>query len=164
MRTVFIILVIIIILGGGWYWYTTQQDITVDDTSGDMSGMDDLNTTSDTSTNTGTSTGGTQIGIDGSVNVSTGTVKEFTVTGSNFRFAPATLTVKKGDTVKITFKNSGGMHDFVIDEFNARTKQIQGGAQETITFVADKAGSFEYYCSVGNHRAMGMKGTLTVTE
>ncbi len=72
------------------------------------------------------------------------------------------MTVKKGDTVKITFKNSGGMHDWKIDEFSAGTKVLQVGQQETIQFVADKAGTFEYYCSVGQHRAMGMKGSLIV--
>jgi plastocyanin len=92
----------------------------------------------------------------------TGTVKEFTVTGSNFKFSPATIAVKKGDTVKVTFVNSAGMHDWKIDEFNAVTKVLQSGQQETVQFVADKTGSFEYYCSVGNHRQMGMKGMLTV--
>jgi nitrosocyanin len=91
-----------------------------------------------------------------------GAVKEFTVEGKNFSFTPSTMTVNKGDTVKITFKNSGGMHDFKIDEFNVATKQIQSGASETVEFTADKAGTFDYYCSVGNHRAMGMQGTLTV--
>jgi plastocyanin len=28
--------------------------------------------------------------------------------------------------------------------------------------VADKNGSYEYYCSVGNHRASGMVGVITV--
>jgi len=96
--------------------------------------------------------------------LSTGSAKEFTITGSNFAFAPEKVTVKKGDTVKITFVNSGGKHDLRIDEFNAKTNVIDGGAQETITFVADKVGSFEYYCSVGSNRTMGMKGMLTVTE
>jgi plastocyanin len=89
-------------------------------------------------------------------------VKTFTVTGQNFSFAPATLTVKKGDTVRIVFKNTSGFHDLKIDEFKVATKQIQGGQEETVEFIADKAGSFEYYCSVGNHRAMGMQGTLVV--
>lgn len=94
-----------------------------------------------------------------------GNVKEVSVAGSPFKFDPATITVKKGDTVRIKFTNVAGMHDWVIDEFNARTKVLtQADATETIEFVADKAGSFEYYCSVGNHRAMGMKGTLVVTE
>jgi plastocyanin len=100
--------------------------------------------------------------ISGTMDAS-GTVQEFTVTGSNFKFVPGTMSVKKGDTVKITFVNSGGTHDWNLDEFNAHTGIIQGGATKTVTFVADQAGSFEYYCSVGNHRAMGMRGTLTVT-
>ncbi len=91
-----------------------------------------------------------------------GTVKEFTVTGQNYSFAPSLLSVKKGDTVKITFKNVNGMHNLKIDEFNVGTQMIPGGSQETIQFVADKIGSFQYYCSVGNHRAMGMWGTLKV--
>lgn len=88
--------------------------------------------------------------------------KEFTVEGSNFKFVPSAISVNKGDTVKITFKNVSGFHDFKIDAFNVATKQIQGGSQEVVTFTADKTGTFEYYCSVGTHRAMGMKGTLMV--
>ncbi len=97
-----------------------------------------------------------------SVSVGVGAVKEFVVTGSNFAFAPSAMTVNKGDKVRIIFKNSGGTHDFKIDEFAVATARISGGQSETVEFTADKAGSFEYYCSVGNHRAMGMKGTLTV--
>jgi plastocyanin len=88
--------------------------------------------------------------------------KEFTVTGSAFKFDPAEIKVKQGDKVRIVFKNSGGMHDWVVDEFNARTKVLQSGQSETIEFVADKTGTFEYYCGVGNHRQMGMKGNLVV--
>jgi plastocyanin len=35
-------------------------------------------------------------------------------------------------------------------------------ASTFIEFVANKKGKFEYYCSVGEHRAMGMKGNLVV--
>lgn len=92
----------------------------------------------------------------------TGPVKEFTVISSNFSFTPNTLEVKQGDIVKITFKNANGFHDFKIDELQVATKQIKSGESETVQFVVNKTGTFEYYCSVGNHRAMGMKGTLTV--
>ncbi len=92
----------------------------------------------------------------------TPSIKEFTIDGKKFSFTPSTMIVNKGDTVRIVFKNSEGLHDLKIDEFNVATKQIKEGATETIEFVADKVGSFEYYCSVGNHRAQGMKGTLTV--
>lgn len=88
--------------------------------------------------------------------------KAFTVEGGAFYFKPNQITVKKGDTVKITFNNAGGFHDFVIDEYNVKTARLNSGQSATVTFVADKAGTFEYYCSVGNHRSMGMKGTLVV--
>lgn len=96
--------------------------------------------------------------------VANGEVKEFTVSGDNFSFKPSTITVKKGDKVKITFINSEGFHDWVVDEFGAATKQTQAPTTEVIEFIADKTGSFEYYCSVGSHRDMGMVGTLVVKE
>ena len=89
-------------------------------------------------------------------------VKEFTVEGVNFSFNPKTITVNKGDQVRIIFKNTAGFHDFKIDEFSVAAKQMQSPYQEILEFTADKAGSFQYYCSVGSHRAAGMFGTLTV--
>jgi plastocyanin len=90
------------------------------------------------------------------------TVKEFTVDASNFAFSLKDITVKEGDTVKITFKNTVGFHDFRLDEFNVATSVLQAGQSTSVEFVANKKGSFEYYCSVGTHRAQGMVGTLTV--
>lgn len=92
-----------------------------------------------------------------------GPVKEFTVIGSSFKFSPSSITVKKGDTVRVNFKSSGGaLHDFKIDEFDVATSQLGEDEEEQVEFVADKAGTFEYYCSVGNHRQMGMVGKLVV--
>jgi len=39
---------------------------------------------------------------------------------------------------------------------------VTPGTPTSVTFVADKTGTFEYYCSVGNHRAQGMVGKLIV--
>tara|TARA_B100000745_G_C20140221_1_gene390903 strand:- start:1436 stop:1873 length:438 start_codon:yes stop_codon:yes gene_type:complete len=90
------------------------------------------------------------------------TVREFVVSGSNFQFSKNELRVNKGDTVRITFVNGGGVHNFVIDAFAASTSVLQMGEEETIEFVADRAGTFQYYCSVGNHRDLGMVGELIV--
>jgi heme/copper-type cytochrome/quinol oxidase subunit 2 len=92
----------------------------------------------------------------------------FKLTGENFRFfmngvESPTINVKEGDRVRIEFTSIGGFHDFVIDEFNAATDQIGAGQTSSVEFVANKKGTFEYYCSVGSHRAMGMKGTFIVT-
>ncbi|OGG59718.1 hypothetical protein A2765_03965 [Candidatus Kaiserbacteria bacterium RIFCSPHIGHO2_01_FULL_56_24] len=168
MKGLIALIVAIIVIGGGYYWYTTQQapegssveemTETAPETGSEAGTQPDTTSTTPPSSDTS----GTGVNVGASASVSTGTTKEFTVTGKNFSFAPSTMTVKKGDTVKITFVNSAGTHDLRVDGYNVGTKTIQGGTQETITFVADKVGSFEYYCSIGNHRAMGMKGTLTV--
>ena len=90
--------------------------------------------------------------------------KKFIVEGKNFSFSPSMITVKKGDTVSITLKNVGGTHDLKVEGYEVGTQKITDGQEETFTFVADKVGNFEYYCSIGTHRSMGMKGTLIVEE
>ncbi len=101
-------------------------------------------------------------GTDVEEKVVVGETKEFTVTGTNFAFEPKLITVKKGDKVRINFKSTQGFHDFVVDEFGAATKQLQSPGTEVIEFIANKTGSFQYYCSVGTHRQQGMVGTLKV--
>lgn len=90
------------------------------------------------------------------------TTLTFDVTGGSFYFTPNEIHVKKGDTVKIVFNNAGGMHNFMLDEFDVKIDTIKIGETATATFVADKTGSFEYYCGVGKHRQMGQKGALIV--
>lgn len=89
-------------------------------------------------------------------------IKDFVVKGEGFAFDLKNIVVNEGDTVRITFMNEGGFHDLVIDEFNVRTQKLPAGQSESIVFVADKKGTFEYYCSVGTHRQQGMVGTITV--
>lgn len=86
----------------------------------------------------------------------------FKLEASSFKFNVKEISVKQGAQVKIVLTNKQGFHDFVIDEFNARTKQLSEGQKETIEFTADKKGTFEYYCSVGQHRQNGMVGKLIV--
>lgn len=90
-----------------------------------------------------------------------------TITGENFKFVVdgqdnPTLTVKEGDVVTIDFTSTSGFHDVVIDEFNAATNQVKAGESTSVTFTASKKGTFDYYCSVGSHRANGMVGKIIV--
>lgn len=141
-RTVTIVLIIIVILGIGYWYMNRADDVDVSQNSDSTENTENATSTSDEEN-------------------ASKTVK-VTVTGSNFAFSEKEIRASKGDTVEVTFINSVGTHDFVIDEFNTRTKILKAGENETISFVADKTGSFEYYCSVGSHRQMGMKGTLLV--
>lgn len=88
--------------------------------------------------------------------------KVFSVNGTNFAFDVTEIRVKEGDTVTINFESQDGFHDWVVDEFDAATEKVRPGTPTSVTFVADKAGTYEYYCSVGSHRAQGMVGTLIV--
>lgn len=102
-----------------------------------------------------------------SQNVGEESVKVFGVDSSHLRFyingvENPDITVKEGDHVRIEFSSSEGFHDWVVDEFNARTERVNPGSISSVEFVADKKGTFEYYCSVGQHRANGMKGKLIV--
>ena len=90
----------------------------------------------------------------------------FRVTAENYVFyigfqANPDLYVNVGDTITIHFESIGGFHNFVIDEYGA-TKQVRTGQKDRFTFVADTAGTFDYYCSVKDHRSRGMKGKLIV--
>lgn len=89
-------------------------------------------------------------------------VVEITVESNGLNFTPATLRVKQGDRVRLTYKNNMGRHDWNLDEFDAQTELINAGQTDTVEFVASEKGSFEYYCSVPGHREAGMKGTLIV--
>lgn len=92
----------------------------------------------------------------------TPTVREFTLDSFNYGYSMETLTVAEGDTVTINLTSSDGFHDWVVDEFDAATDTISPGEETSVTFVADQAGTYEFYCSVGSHRARGMVGTLIV--
>lgn len=92
----------------------------------------------------------------------TSNIRTFDVGGVNFALDVKEIRVKKGDTVTINFTSNGGLHDWGVGEFSARTSRVNSGSSSSVTFVADKAGTFEYYCNVGNHRAQGMIGNLIV--
>jgi len=90
------------------------------------------------------------------------TQKTFDIKGGDFYFAPNKITVNKGDKVTFVLHNDGGFHNINIDEFGVKSDTITTGKTTTVTFTADKSGSFIYYCSVPGHRQKGMWGTLVV--
>ena len=91
-------------------------------------------------------------------------VKEIEVRSVGLRYTPSEIRVRLGDTVRITYVNGGGRHDWVLEEFDVATAVISARQSETVEFVADQAGEFEFYCSVRGHRAAGMYGKFIVVE
>jgi plastocyanin len=91
--------------------------------------------------------------------------RKITIDGFKFGYSEERIEVKAGETVQLTLTNSDGMHDFNIDELGVKTKVIQKGETDTVTFTVPmdaKGKTFEYYCSVMNHRQMGQVGKLIV--
>lgn len=86
------------------------------------------------------------------------------IEGGSFYFKPNVINAKKGEKIKVVFNAADAMHDFVIDELDVKSDIIKSGQTTEVEFTADQVGEFEFYCSVGNHRAQGMVGTLVVTE
>ena len=79
-----------------------------------------------------------------------------------FSFSQKEIKVKKGDKVKINFTSLDILHNWRVDEFNAKTDRVSGGKSASVEFVANKAGEFEFFCDVGNHRSQGMVGKFIV--
>lgn len=88
--------------------------------------------------------------------------KIFTIIGKNFFFSPEIIRVKKGEQVTIIFKDNEGFHDLAVEGYNVQTSRIQAGQDASVKFIADKTGTFTYYCSVRGHRENGMEGKLIV--
>ncbi len=78
-----------------------------------------------------------------------------TVIIENYAFNPATITVKVGDTVTWTNKDSME-HTASSDDGTFDTGLIKQGKSGTVTF--SKAGTYTYHCTVHHN----MKGTVIV--
>ncbi len=91
-----------------------------------------------------------------------GEVKTIAIEGGSFYYKPNEIRVKEGEKVRITMTSKDMMHDFVIDELGVKMPIIRAGDSGTVEFTASKKGTFEYYCSVGQHRKNGQIGKLIV--
>ena len=74
---------------------------------------------------------------------------------ANFAFSPATITVKVGDSVNWTNKDSMG-HSATADDNSWDSGVLAQGESKSIIF--SKAGTFKYHCSVHPN----MHGTVVV--
>ncbi len=88
-----------------------------------------------------------------------------TVTGMDFEFDLAESELAAGE-YEIEFVNDGGAsHDVRVEQDGediAQSDVIPPGETTTFT-VTLEPGEYVFYCSVGNHRGMGMETTVTVT-
>jgi cytochrome c oxidase subunit 2 len=91
-----------------------------------------------------------------------GETKYFAMTAKNWEFEPSTITVNKGDLVKINIKSIDVDHGIRLSEFNVNEK-LEPNKEVNIEFIADQTGEFTFSCNVfcGEGHS-NMKGTLIV--
>lgn len=89
---------------------------------------------------------------------------ETTITYTDDGFEPATVTIKKGDTLRVSNQSSGEL-EFSSDNHPAHTDNaelnmavLRPGASETLSVT--RAGTWGFH----NHLKSGDTGTLIVTE
>ena len=94
----------------------------------------------------------------------TNPTREIVVEASEYKFTPSTVTIKKGESVKITLKNAGAMpHDWFVENMGgASIDMTSAGSTNSIVIKASQTGTFTTYCSIGSHRKLGMVGKLIV--
>lgn len=158
MRYTGYVLVAFIIIAGGWWLLGTNRGQSLAQNAGGNAHEMDTQRVQDESDADATA----DANISASMSMTAAPDVIVDVSGANFRFSKEEIRVKEGDIVQINFTSGDMRHDWVVDEFDARTAIVQAGESSSVTFVADKKGRFEYYCSVGQHRANGMVGTLIV--
>lgn len=84
------------------------------------------------------------------------------IVADDFTYDVKEIRVKQGEKLSVSVMNSEGTHDFVIDELEVNTGMIPADSTVQLEIPTDKPGTYEYYCSVGQHRQMGMKGMLII--
>jgi plastocyanin len=87
------------------------------------------------------------------------------VEATEYRFAPATLSVAAGNVV-FWVRNAGTVdHEFELlkgDEVVAKMEAIDPGTAKDVP-VTLAVGEYTFMCKLSGHDQLGMKGTLTVT-
>ena len=102
------------------------------------------------------------------------------VSAAEWRFQPSRIVLRQGEQVRIELRNDGAiLHDLKIEDLSADGVQSQSsgplsgnegelfvgadpGKEGTLVFTPTETGAFTYYCTIPQHRQLGMKGTIIV--
>jgi cytochrome c oxidase subunit II len=75
------------------------------------------------------------------------------VHAKTFSFTPSEVTVKKGETVKLTLISDDVTHELVIPDLKVK-QEVSKGKPVEVTFVPDKVGDFSgmcgHFCGTGH--------------
>lgn len=146
MKVIIIAALLIALVGSGAFFLLRKNSQSAQDTSKTLN----LNTTQ----NAGGNLPSAEVTI----------AREVTIEASEYKFSPSEIRVRKGETVKITLKNIGKMsHNWMVEKMGgASIDTTEPGKSSTITITPSQTGTFTTFCSIGNHRKLGMVGKLIV--
>jgi plastocyanin len=89
------------------------------------------------------------------------------VTMTEFKFAPATLSMPHGKVVFWLVNSGTTQHDLAIRDSSGSTiatsELVSAGDQKEFDVNNIAAGTYTFFCTQPGHEGSGMKGTLTVT-
>jgi len=88
-----------------------------------------------------------------------------TIILKDFTLTPSSLTLPKTGKYTFVAHNEGSQtHNLEIEGNGLEVKGKDVAFGEQMSFEVDfkKAGDYEMYCPVSNHKALGMTGTITV--
>jgi heme/copper-type cytochrome/quinol oxidase subunit 2 len=80
------------------------------------------------------------------------------VTVTNWTFAPAVITVKKGEKVQLRLKGDDGIHSLLMTELGINVR-VEAGKETIVNLPTEKLGTFGGRCGVpcgSGHRDMAM--------
>lgn len=73
--------------------------------------------------------------------------RTFRIEARQFAYSPSELKVNAGDTVTIQLVSNDVVHGLYVDGYNISV-EADPGQTATLTFTADKPGSFRFRCNV----------------
>ena len=115
----------------------------------------------------GTSSAGSGASTDtaaGAASKTIGAGGTITATEAEFSISLGGDTVAAGPYVVHVENRGSATHDLVVEKDGAQiagTSSISPGSSASLS-VTLKPGDYDFYCSIGNHRAMGMETTVHV--
>ncbi len=136
--TIVMLIVILIVIAGGFLYINMNK-------SGNISGQTINTIKPSEKTNT-------------PVNNANTNVREINLDAKRFEYTPSTITIKKGEKVRIIVNNLDTTHGIKIPDLG-----ISG--IDSVEFTADKTGTFDFYCN--DYCGQGhpdMQGRLVVTD
>lgn len=89
-------------------------------------------------------------------------VREIKMTVKKYEYSPAEIRVKQGERVRLLITALDRKHGIELKEFNVKS-ELEEKKETAVEFVASKAGTFEFKCSVYCGMGHGkLKGKLIV--